>query len=138
MMNETTERTTYLLIDRHWVASSRLSGHPDLFRIEAITPSASVHYFDWVTTGGCDEVFCVVEASGFKTLRISYTPWNTPFNAFDAWKTHKARAELLKWNLLVTETDPQYLMLIALPGSFSVARLTMLQTRYPDLLIELV
>lgn len=137
-MNAATERTTYLLIDQHWVASTPLSGHPDLFRIDAVSPSADVHYMDWVTTGGCDEVFCVVESSGYKTLRVRFTPWNTPFNAFDAWKTHKARAELLKWNVITDETDPEYLMLLALPGSFSVVRLTVLQARYPDLLIEVV
>jgi hypothetical protein len=130
--------TTYLLHDNRWLATSPVRLHASLYRIDCVTPSADVHYGDFVTTAGSDALFSVVEASGYKTLRVSFTPWNTPFNAFAAWKTHLARAELLKWRCVTDERDPDYLMLLALPASFSVARLTALQSRYADLLIEVV
>lgn len=130
---------TYLYHDNQWLASTSLAGHPDLFRVEAVSSSADVHYLDWVTTAGTDtDIFGVVESSGYRTLRVSFTPWNAPMNPFALWETHKARAELLKWNLVGDETDPDYLMLLALPGSFSVARLNALQARYTDLMIEVV
>lgn len=130
--------TTYLFHEHYWLAASPVRLHASLFRVDCVTASADVHYGDFVTTAGCDTLFSVIEASGYKTLRVSFTPWNTPFNALAIWKTHRARAELLKWRCVIDESDPDYLMLMALPASFSVARIAALQSRYADLLIELV
>ena len=108
-------------------------------QIDSIPENRTFHFYDWVSYrfNSDGEAICtgLVEASGYKTLRVSL--WRVLFDPETEFARAGIRRSLSKMGLDFEFDSKHGLVLAAIPPSYNLARLDALKFRCPDLRFEL-